>query len=369
MRLAYIVGAPGVPVHGPSGCSAHVRSVVRGMAAFGETRLYAAQDVDRRGRFGVPTEAWVGGVPGWPSWLPQFREMREVWAARRIARKVVEDGLYDWKPDLIVERHALFSDAGWRASTRLRVPWVLEVNAPLVLERQRFETVLRPEWAKQWEFDVLRAAPAIAAVSRWLTQWLREEVGCRNVHWVPNGVDADIGDRARGRQLLGLEPDEPAIGFVGSFKPWHGYERLPALAKALDARLVHIGGECESIHTDGRVIHAGHRSGAALADVVAALDLGLAPYPSTAPPWFCPLKVFSYRAQGVPVVTSDIGDAAVLVRGGGTAVPADDDDALKRAARAWLGRRCTPRIRSWTTVARELLTLGTTAPSVRGQWR
>ena len=361
LRLAYLVGAPGVPVQGPSGCSAHVRALAKAFSAVADTRVYAACKADHRGVFGEDQPAWVGGVPGWPSWLSRYRELREVWAARRVGRRLVEDGLSGWMPDLVVERHTLFSDAGWRASTRLHVPHVLEVNAPLLMERERFETVLRPDWARGWERDVLLAAPAIAAVSRWLVRWLRSEVGCRNVRWVPNGVVPYRGDRARGRERLGLSPDEPAIGFVGSFKPWHGHQRLGAVAAAVDARLVLIGEGNASVSDldPERVIRTGFLDGLALADAIAALDVGLAPYPADAPPWFCPLKIFDYRARGVPVVTTDVGDGAVLVRGGGLAVPPDDEDAFIEAVRRCLQSARPPvRVRSWDTVAREILELG-----------
>jgi len=336
-----------------------VRALTGAFSELADTRVYAAQKSDHRGVFGEDVSAWTAGTPGWPSWLARYREMREVWAARRVARRVIEDGLSGWIPDVIVERHALFSDAGWRASSRLRVPWVLEVNAPLLMERERFETVLRPDWARSWERDVLLSAPAIAAVSRWLVRWLRQEVGCRNVAWVPNGVRPLIGDRQRGRAQLGLDADEPAIGFVGSFKPWHGHARLGAIAADLKVKLVLIGtggGAVDGIGPD-QVISTGHLSGQLLADAIAALDVGLAPYPADAPPWFCPLKIFDYRAQGVPVVTTKVGDAALLVKGGGVAVPPDDDDALREAVRRCIGRRPRPRVRSWTSVVRDVLAL------------
>lgn len=331
----------------------------RALAELGDARVYAAERADHRGSFGADVAAWTGGTPGWPSWLRRYRELREVRAARRVARRVVEDGLSGWMPDVVVERHALFSDAGWRASSRLGVPWVLEVNAPLTMERERFETLLRPAWARGWERDVLLAAPAIAAVSRWLVRWLRQEVGCRNVAWVPNGVAAITGDRDRGRALLGLDADRPAIGFVGSFKPWHGHDRLGALAASVDARLVLIGrgaGPVPGVEPT-QIVRPGHLHGQDLADAIAALDVGLAPYPADAPPWFCPLKIFDYRAQGVPVVTTDVGDAALLVKGGGFAVPPGDDAALRAAVAQCIGHRPKPRVRSWTNVARDVLAL------------
>ena len=366
MRIAYLLPAAGVPVQGPSGASAHVRGLVGALRRHHEVRLHAARIEDRRGRFGVETAAREVGVPGWPSWLERYRDLTEVIAARRIARRVIEDGLTTWRPRLIIERHSLFSDAGWRAHHRLGVPWLLEVNAPLWEERRRFEALRRPDWARGWERSVLQAAPAVAAVSRWLVRWLREEVGCQKVTWVPNGVTPRAGDRARGRARLGVPEGQPVVGFVGSMKPWHGVERLPRVATALGARLVLIG-RCPD-PPEGAIV-TGHLHGAELADVVAGLDLGLAPYPRSAPPWFCPLKILDYRAQGTPVIATDVGDCRPLVgEDGGAVVPPEDDDALIEAGRAWLRRaRPAPHLRSWQAVSAEMLRAGGLRPARGGQ--
>ena len=351
--MACLVAAPGVPVHGPSGASAHVRGLFRALAARGEARLFAALGVDRRGLHegGVPAE--LSGVPGWPSWLERYRDQTEIIAARRVARAVERAAGRGWRPDLIWERHSLFSDAGWRVSDRLGIPWVLEVNAPPVLERGRFEQLRRPVMAARWERSVLQAAPLVVAVSRWLVDWLQTEVGCRRVVWLPNGVEPFVGDRVRGRALLGADADEPLVGFLGSMRPWHGHERLGGIAREIGARPVLIG--AMSGPSPEGALSPGFLSGQQLADSVAALDLGLAPYPADAPPWFCPLKILAYRAQGVPVVASDLGDCAVMTGSGGQVVPAGDEAAWVEAARAWIGRPVVPRARSWARVAQELL--------------
>ena len=350
-----------MPVQGPSGSSAHVRGLCRGLQELGhDVRVVAARLADRRGVYGEPVPAVEVGVPGWPSWLDRYRDLTEVRAARRVARRVIEDALADGAPDLLIERHSLFSDAGWRVSARLGTPWVLEVNAPLAAERARYEVLRRPAWAARWERDVLQAAPVVVAVSRWLERWLVEEIGCRRVAVVHNGTDGLAGDRARGRALLRAGPGEPLLGFVGSSRPWHGVDRLARVARAVGARAVLVGA------VDGVLegpITPGHLGPQDLADVVAALDVGLAPYPADAPPWFCPLKVLDYRAQGTPVVASDVGECRALVGEGGEVVPPDDDDALIDAARAWLGRRATPAVRSWGTVAGEVLAIAESRPA------
>lgn len=354
LKLAYIVGAPGIPVQGPSGSSAHVRGLAQAWASQHELRLYAAVREDRRGSFGPEVPSISTGVSGWPSWLARYREMREVLASRRLGRQLIQDIHGGWVPDVVVERHTLFSDVGWHIHDRFDIPWVLEVNAPPCIERSRFEELLRPEWAARWERRVLQAAPRIVAVSRWLVRWLRDEMGCKDVSWVPNGVTGHRGVRSRGRALLGAQPEEPLIGFVGSPKPWHGVERLERVAAACRARLVIIGDLGGHQYGDS-VYNPGHLSGQELADVVAALDVGMAPYPEDSPPWFCPLKILDYRAQGTPVVASDVGDVAALVENAGSVVAPGDDSTMIDAVKWWLSRSVEPRVRSWRTVGREVL--------------
>lgn len=356
MRIASLVASPGVPVRGPSGSSAHVRGLARGLGELGhDVTIWAARLEDRRGAFGEPLPAVQTGVVGWPSWLAPWRELSEVWTARRLARALVESGRAGQAPELIIERHGLWSDAGWRASDALGVPWVLEVNAPLTRERARYEVLRMPRLAARWEREVLRAAPLVVAVSDWLVDWLRGEIGCARVHKLWNGTEALAGDRAAGRARLGLAEGEPLIGLVGSMKPWHGLDAAARLAAGLGARLALIG-PAPADPPAGALL-TGHLPPQALADAVAALDLGLAAYPADAPPWFCPLKILDYRAQGTPVIAADLGEARALVGEGGEVVPAGDEAALREAARRWLGRRPPAWARPWSRVGSELLAL------------
>lgn len=362
MHLAYLLPAPGVPLQGPSGASAHARQLVAALREEHRVDLYAACRTDRRGEFGPAAQAVITGVSGWPSWLARWRELREVRAARALSRRVLWSSWFDATPDLVVERHSLFSDAGWRVADRLECPWVLEVNAPPVEERSRFEELRQPELARRWEREVLLAAPLVVTVSRWLKRWLESEVGCRQVVWVPNGTAPLRGDRARGRAALGLDEDDFAMGFVGSMKRWHGVDRLPGLAQRAGARLVLVGaGEVELPASEApgsgseATVRTGYLAGQDLADAVAALDVAVAPYAPEAPPWVCPLKVFDYRAQGTPIVATDVGDVGVFVGSGGTVVPPGDDDAFVDAVRSWRGRRLPPRVRGWDRVGREVI--------------
>jgi len=326
--------------------------LVRALSEDHQVQVFAACLSDKRGLFGEAVPTIASGSPGWPSWLDRYRDMVEVAAARRVANRVIHTARQGWIPDIIIERHSLFSDAGWRVADAIQVPWILEVNAPPVIERSRFESLRRPRFAEKWEQEVLLRAPAIVAVSRWLKDWLETEVGCRNVHWIPNGVSPIRGNRERGRKILGMDMDCKVIGFVGSMKPWHGTEVLAEIAERAEAQLVLIGPTESSIPNAHCTGHLGTQE---LADVVAALDVGLAPYPAEAPPWFCPLKVLDYRAQGTPVVGTDVGETRTLVGEGGTIVAPGDVDAMIEATRYWIGRRTKRRIRSWQRVGTQVI--------------
>ena len=387
LRIQYLVPAAGIPARGPSGASAHVRGITAGLAALGhEVELFAAAGQDARGAHEEPSVPWrATGVATWPKAPRALSHMRELRTARGVARAATEASHTGPPVDLIIERHALYSDAGLRVARRVGVPLVLEVNAPQRLERQRFEGGLNDGAATRWERRALRSADTVVAVSDWLCRWLVDEQGCatERVHHLTNGVRgrpsvaSDGADRAggdegpaalqrhrrRGRALVGIDDDAWVLGFVGAFRPWHGLQLLPDLLEALpEATLLMVGdgraGEdslWRPLVDHPRVVMAGRRSRDELPDLVAAMDLGLAPYPADAPPWFCPLKLLEYRAQGTPAVASDVGDCARLLEGAGSIVPPGDVAAMAAAAQRWRGRRCQPWLRSWTDVARELL--------------
>ena len=387
MRIQALVPAAGIPACGPSGASAHARGITAGLAALGhQVELFAAADQDARGTLEPPTVPWrATGVASWPRAPRAIAHLRELRTARRVSRAAIAAARHGPPVDLVLERHALYSDAGLRVARRLGVPLVLEVNAPQALERQRFEGGLSLGAAARWERRVLRRADRVVAVSTWLCRWLVDEIGCESsrVQLLCNGVQgrpmaaldgvvpvdaahdraAQRRHRARGRALVGVDEDAWVLGFVGAFRPWHGLQLLPALLEALpEATLLMVGagrpGEEALWHPlarHPRVVMAGRRPHAELADLVAAMDLGLAPYPADAPPWFCPLKVLDYRAEGTPVVASDIGDCRLLVGDQGSIVAPGDVQAMAAAARSWRGRRCEPTPRTWADVARELL--------------
>jgi glycosyltransferase involved in cell wall biosynthesis len=106
------------------------------------------------------------------------------------------------------------------------------------------------------------------------------------------------------------------------------------------------------------------------------MDIGVAPYRGGEPFYFSPLKIYEYMASGLPVVASDVGDLARVVRHGETGLicPPDDPAALaaalgrladdpasaRRMGRA--GRAQVFERHTWAGVAWRVLALAGRAP-------
>ncbi|MEY3213195.1 MAG: hypothetical protein RIT28_3676 [Pseudomonadota bacterium] len=230
MSALLVCAALGVPALGPSGASAHLRGVAWALHRRGlPLRIVAARASDPRGVWGaMPVAVESAPIPGWPSWLGRYRERREAWLTARLA-DVANRGP---APSVTWERWSLFSDVGARVRAKTGAPWVLEVNAPLAMERARFETLTDPAYAEAWERRVLPQADRVLVVSSWLARWVVEArgVSADRVRIVPNGVEAHVGDRGATRAALGLS-DEPVIGFLGSMKPITGSSLRPSAAR------------------------------------------------------------------------------------------------------------------------------------------
>jgi glycosyltransferase involved in cell wall biosynthesis len=322
MRVAYVSADQGIPVFGRKGCSIHVQEVVRSLLGLGA-------DVDLftpRGEGPVPPG--LEGVRGHR--LPRAEERDHAareqasFRANQDLRKALRGAD---RFDLVYERYSLWSHAGMDHAQAERVPGLLEVNAPLIDEQETHRVLVdraRAEWVAHRAFG---NAGALIAVSREVATYLRRfpEAGPR-VHVIPNGVNPD-------RFPLDLEPTIPrparsfTIGFVGTLKPWHGlstlveaFELVHAQADATRLLVVGDGPERSRIEEEldrrgltAVAVFTGAVDPAAIPGLLAAMDIGVAPYPRLAHFYFSPLKVFEYMAAGRAVVVSRIGQLTDLI--------------------------------------------------------
>jgi glycosyltransferase involved in cell wall biosynthesis len=190
-----------------------------------------------------------------------------------------------------------------------------------------------------------RFVPRVIVTNSERARQVHLEMGYPDDVWVriPNGVDARHFSpneelRHTVRAELGLSDGQPLIGFVGRFHP---VKDLTCFFKAVnclqaqrrDVNFVIVGGEVDELCPDARVaydlvqdksvIHFRPFSGG-VHRYYAAMDVFTLCSRSEA----FPNVVLEAMATGVPCVTTDAGDCAVMLEGLGRIVPCGDAEAL-----------------------------------------
>jgi glycosyltransferase involved in cell wall biosynthesis len=412
MRILYLNFDRGIPVLGDKGASVHVREFARAAAESGHEVLLACARLGEGNE--APPVQMLELMPECPREavmaLAASHGMEAGCRRQPLLDQELSKLIYDervgehllaglaqrgFEPELIYERHALFSSAGVRVAQQLRCPRVLEVNAPLADEQKRFRGLSLEPAARRMEVESFRAASAIVAVSEQVRSYIHAAsgVGLERIHVVANGVDVARFASALGREVvrqrLGYGTDAAAIGFIGSFKPWHGTSFLLDAFEEIapsrsGARLFAVGDGpqraelCERVEASpfrDRVCLPGRIPHAEIPAWVAAADIVAAPYEAIDGFYFSPLKVLEALAGGRPVVAPRIGQLVELVDHGRTGLlyaPGDakafrqamlsliDDPAGRRAMGA--AARSAAAGLSWQNVVRRILEIAAAAP-------
>jgi len=395
-KVLYVSADRGVPVRGSKGASIHVRSVADALTDLGvqvllmTTRPGPADGPEVRARvvqlgFHGPArervETWIrrlgGGQPQVRAWLRLLDNLVIYRAALRQARA--------WHPDILYERYALSALAGSLVARRLKIPHVVEVNAPLVEEERRFRELRLGFVARAIERRVLHRADRVVVVSAALERFAMDlGVRAERILVLPNAVDPRRFHPALNageiRHRLSLNGGF-IVGFSGTLKPWHGVDHLihavaeaASFAPRLKALIIGSGPEesalrglARELGAEERIVFAGSVAHEAVGAHLAACDALAAPYGPLENHWFSPLKVREYLAVGRPVVASAIGQVGESLgeSQGVILVPPGDRTALARTlgdlARdpercEALGRAAAATASwTWTRLARRLL--------------
>jgi glycosyltransferase involved in cell wall biosynthesis len=255
------------------------------------------------------------------------------------------------RPDALYERANIFTLSGLWISQLYRLPFLLEVNAPLSIERQKFGGLSLARFATWTEHAAWRGADRVLPVTDVLAKEIENaRVPRSHILVVPNGVDLSklkAVDPKPIKQALGLGQGL-TIGFVGFVRDWHGLDQIvdllanePVLANA-EFLIVGDGPACPGLRQQAerlgiadRVVITGVFQHERLPEYLSAIDIAVQPEVT---PYASPLKLMEYMALGRTIVAPDAAnireilehevDALLFRHGDRKAL----QDALKRLA-------------------------------------
>jgi glycosyltransferase involved in cell wall biosynthesis len=250
----------------------------------------------------------------------------------------------------------LFSSGAALACARLNIPYVITVDADILLERAISDQPLRgfhrsmAAWEARLTYRLARKVICVSEPARehFVNTWGVPE---DKIAVIPNGVDLELFGKTRSDKLIRAKfslKDEPVIVFVGGFQPWHGLDFLVdcfsmVLVEVPQAKLFLVGDgpvrqeierKIESLGMRSAVFLSGAVPQSEVPDYLAAADIAVLPYPQLPRElWFSPLKLYEYMASGKAIVATRSGQVAEVLEDqrSGVLVETGDERSFIRA--------------------------------------
>ncbi|MBN2207790.1 MAG: glycosyltransferase family 4 protein [Candidatus Coatesbacteria bacterium] len=343
-KILYVCPDEGIDLFGARGCSTHVREMCRAFKSLGcGVKLLLAGDQGPCDEsFGLQYET---SAP--PKSKKLGYDLRKIIANRRLFKRL--RGLVpDFKPDVIYERYDLYSTAAATVASCNRIPYVLEVNAPLIVEQR--DILHFPRVAASYQRRTFRKANLLVGVSEEVCSMLERVAPKRRVLLVENGVNEDVFGPSLSGASVRLEHglnDRLVVGFIGSLKGWQGVRTLIRAASILlaerdDVRFLVVGGG-NNLHTyrkmvdeaalSGKFFLVGPKPHSLIPSYIAAADICVAPYTPQQEFYFSPIKLLEYISCAKPIVASDLPPIRRMLTHGQDALLAKPGDEMDLAAK------------------------------------
>jgi glycosyltransferase involved in cell wall biosynthesis len=246
------------------------------------------------------------------------------------------------RPDILYERYNLHLLSGIWLRAHTGIPMILEVNAPLLHERDGYGGLSWLALARWTERRVWRHCDVLLPVTAVLAGHLRAAaVADERIHVIANGVDSRRFSAISGSQSmrgeLGLD-GKLVLGFTGFIRPWHGLTRvLEAMAALPDRPELHLlvvgdGPGRAELEERARVLGMTDRLtilGAVDREVVGSyvgiFDIALQPRVVA---YASPLKLFEYMAMGRAIIAPNQPNIREVLRHERDALLFDPGDPL-----------------------------------------
>ncbi len=319
------------------GQSTHIDEMIRGLRAEGHSVVESSPQ--------IAADSASGGSPGWVGWLKallprqvyELAEMAYSWVAyRRLADAIRRD-----RPDGIYERYNLYLLAGVWAKRRFGLPLLLEVNAPMAIERHQYGGLSWPRLADWAELYVWKRADVILPVTQVLADYMvTKGIDPARIQVIPNAINEDhyknLPSATQAKNKLGLG-GRIVIGFTGFVREWDRLDRIMVWvaqrATQHNLHLLVVGDGPARAEIEACASRLGVADRLSFTGVVArervpalsmafdiALQTALVPYAS-------PLCLFEYLALGKAIVAPDQPNHHEILCSGVDALLYDPDDS------------------------------------------
>lgn len=175
------------------------------------------------------------------------------------------------------------------------------------------------------EVYALKKTDAVLTVSRCMIEYLKKyfKLDPRKIIYVPNGVDLDFFDSSKvSADLVSQLRDELGLAgkrvfcYIGGMHKWQGVENLIKVALKVpynDVAFLIVGGKVSWKKKNIIKLQAVPRDRVRL--YYASCDVAVLPRPHHLATFVAsPTKLAEYAAMSKPILTTNVGDAAYLVR-------------------------------------------------------
>jgi glycosyltransferase involved in cell wall biosynthesis len=324
----------------------HIEEMINALRAQGHEVIIVAPPSAETESFGAD----AGPVAWLKRYMPKaFYELMEL-AYSLVAYRRLAQAVKLHQPDCLYERYNLFLPAGIWLARKYRLPMLLEINAPILEERTRYDGLALTRLGRWSQAYAWRNADIVLPVTRVLGDIVAAYgVDPQRIVVIPNGINEERFDGApdvqAAKRALGLE-DSLVLGFTGFVRDWHGLDKVIAMIAQdpPEARrhLLVVGDgpvrpaleqQARELNIEHRVQFTGIIGRDDVARYVAAFDIALQPAVVS---YASPLKLFEYLALGKAIVGPDQPNILEILRADHNAVlfdPAQPDGlaaAVKR---------------------------------------
>lgn len=290
----------------------HIEEMIRALRAQGHEVIIVAPPSAEKESFGSDAGLVAALKRYLPKWCYEVMELSySLVAYRRLAKAVRQH-----QPDCLYERYNLFLPAGVWLARKYRLPMLLEINAPILEERTRYDGLSLARLARWSQAYAWRNADVVLPVTQVLGDIVEAYgVDPQRIVVIPNGINqeqfAGAPDVQAAKRALGLE-DSLVLGFTGFVRDWHGLDKVITMMAqdppGARRHLLVVGDgpvratlvqQARELGIADRITFTGVVARDEVARYVAAFDIALQP---AVVAYASPLKLFEYLALGKAII-------------------------------------------------------------------